>query len=435
MRNFFTNHEEAEEHFEELQNLENIVRKMKPKARQTCINEIIILNRIFIGLLSISHRKEMLEALMKQYGIFGIDYNFLAEKMPGFTANDVAAMTKTVLECAKMQGKNYDDVSTKDFEAVFLKMTPSLLKTSKFCLKVKPIYWKDIGGMKSIKQRLQLCIEKPLINPEIFKKVDLPIPRGVLLFGPPGCCKTTIARGLATECKANFFAANPSQIYSPYVGESEKNISELFFEARLCAPSIIFLDEIDCIVGRREFGSKVVGVAEKVLSTLLTEMDGFGVSTVYGGCEDPHKVLSYCASDETEDCEERISDQVIVVGATNRPDLIDDALLRPGRFDMILYVPPPNAEERESILRTFTDVPLLNVDLKLIAEKSEHLSGADLTHLYRTAVTIALRQNESTEYITEEHFMKALEIVKPSITLEQIKMYEKLASRYGTFIR
>ncbi|CAL1265760.1 unnamed protein product [Larinioides sclopetarius] len=247
--------------------------------------------QIFLGIPTFDQRKEILAALAKSAASNELNYDKIAELTPGFIASDLVHLTQ---EALKIQANNFYSQSgdkncaiipalkTGDFEKALLSVSPSILKTSEWSMKVKPVYWKDIGGMCKIKERLQLSIEMPLRHPEIFEKVDLHCPKGVLLFGPPGCCKTTLARGLATECNANFFAANPSQIYSSYVGESEKNITQLFYQARLSAPSIIFLDELDSLVGSRDFGSKQQGVGEKILSTLLTEMDGLGTKTKCG---------------------------------------------------------------------------------------------------------------------------------------------------------
>ncbi|GBN12115.1 Spermatogenesis-associated protein 5-like protein 1 [Araneus ventricosus] len=244
--------------------------------------------QIFLGIPTFDQRKEILAASTKSAASNELNYDKIAGLTPGFVASDLVHLTQEALKIQtndfNIQGgdKNCATspvLTTGDFEKALLSVSPSILKTSEWNMKVKPVYWKDIGGMLKIKERLQLSIEMPLRHPEIFRRVDLHCPRGVLLFGPPGCCKTTLARGLATECNANFFAANPSQIYSSYVGESEKNITQLFYQARLSAPSIIFLDELDTLVGSRDFGSKQQGVEEKVLSTLLTEMDGLGTKT------------------------------------------------------------------------------------------------------------------------------------------------------------
>ncbi|GFY66376.1 spermatogenesis-associated protein 5-like protein 1, partial [Trichonephila inaurata madagascariensis] len=189
---------------------------------------------IFLGIPTINQHKEILKALTKSY-LCEIDYERIAGLIPGFLPCDIVCLIQETINLktrsihAKEVSKDNKVIclTTRDFEIALPSISPSVLKTSEWNLRVKPVYWKDIVGVQKIKERLQMSIELPLSHPEIFEKVDLHCPRGVLLFGPPGCCKTTLARGLATECNANFFAANPSQIYSSYVGESEKNIAQL----------------------------------------------------------------------------------------------------------------------------------------------------------------------------------------------------------------
>lgn len=400
----------------------------------------LFVKEVNLGMPSFKQRKEIVKILTESLDC-DIDYNKVSQMTPGFVGHDISLLITEASKCRK--NSEVSDVTclrTEDFEKALNSVSPSVIKTSVWNMKVKPVYWKDIGGMFHIKHRLQMCIEWPLRNPENFKKVDLPCPHGVLLFGPPGCCKTTLARGLATECKANFFSATPAQIYSPYVGESEKNITELFYQARLSAPSIIFLDEIDSLVSQRKMGKKQQGIGEKVLSALLNEMDGFGTKVQSQSSLAMQKLINSDEAitnlSEKFEVEQHSNDDVIVVAATNRPDLIDDALLRPGRFDIIMYVSPPNEEERQSILQTLTkDKPIKDVDMKKIAEKTQLFSGADLKSLCNEAAMNALRHNMSALYITEDNFNEALDKMHPSITKQQIEMYEKLSSKYGTFIK
>ncbi|GIX69343.1 spermatogenesis-associated protein 5-like protein 1, partial [Caerostris extrusa] len=213
-----------------------------------------------------------------------------------------------------------------------------------------------------IKERLQWGIELPLRQPEIFQNVDLDCPRGVLLFGPPGCCKTTLARGLATECNANFFAANPSQIYSSYVGDSEKNIAESFKDYKL------------------RNGTKV------------------------------EKAILYAKND------------VIAIAATNRPDCIDAALFATRSTTLLYIFHLLILEERESILQILTNgMPLQGVDVKNLANKTNNFTGADLKNLCSMAAACALKQDLNGEGITESHFMQVLEHLNPSVSTEQLQ--------------
>eukprot|EP00737_Agarophyton_chilense_P000051 gb/GEZJ01000064.1/.p1 GENE.gb/GEZJ01000064.1/~~gb/GEZJ01000064.1/.p1 ORF type:complete len:493 (-),score=56.75 gb/GEZJ01000064.1/:76-1554(-) len=235
--------------------------------------------------------------------------------------------------------------------------------------------WADIGGMAGIKLRLQMAVEWPLLYPSTFIRLGLNAPRGILLHGPPGCSKTSLVKAAARSSGASFFGLSGADIFSCYLGEAERILREAFSNARRVKPSIIFLDEIDAIVGKRSPGGQVDGnrVQERVLSTLLTEMDG---------------ILS--------------AEGVLVVGASNRIDLLDDALLRPGRFDDILEVPLPNEKERVEILRIHTNSILLDkdVDLAELASMTKGLSGADLKHMCINAGLESLRekyQNGSKE--------------------------------------
>ncbi|MCI4456992.1 MAG: AAA family ATPase, partial [Desulfurococcaceae archaeon] len=231
--------------------------------------------------------------------------------------------------------------------------------------------------------------------PQIFEKMGIRPPKGILLYGPPGVGKTLLAKAAATESEANFIAVNGPEILSKWVGESEKAIREIFRRARMVAPVIIFFDEIDAIAPVR--GHDVSGVTDRIVNQLLTEMDG--IKPLRG---------------------------VVVIAATNRPDLVDPALLRPGRFDRVIYVPPPDKKARLEILKIHTrKIPLAeDVDLNKLAEMTEGYSGADLEALVREAVLIALRERLEVRPVSMEYFMKALKVVKPSLTSDVDKRYE-----------
>ena len=253
-------------------------------------------------------------------------------------------------------------------------------------VEVPTVKWSDIGGLKEVKQRLQEAVEWPLKYPEVFKKINVEGPKGILLFGPPGCGKTLLAKAVATESEANFIAIRGPELISKWIGESEKGIRKIFSKARQVAPSIIFFDEIDSIAPRRgqESGAKVT---ERVVNQLLTEMDG------------------------VESLE-----RVIVIAATNRPDILDEALLRPGRFDVIVEIPLPDSESRLDILKIHTKgMPLKDVDINELVEPTEGFTGADIKSLVREAGLNAIRKGlDKTEYVTKEDFKEALEKVKSS---------------------
>jgi transitional endoplasmic reticulum ATPase len=231
-------------------------------------------------------------------------------------------------------------------------------------------------------------------------------PKGILLFGPPGTGKTLLAKAAATESGANFIAVRGPEILSKWVGESEKAIRQIFRRARQVAPTIIFFDEIDSIAPARGLRHDTSGVTDRIVNQLLTEMDGI----------EPLR-------------------NVVVIAATNRPDILDPALLRPGRFDRLIYVPPPDRRARLEILRIHTrHMPLdEDVDLEYIADRTEGYTGADLEAVCREAAMIALRESIAKEgrprpaAVKMEHFLKALEVVQPSLRPEDIRRYERLA--------
>jgi len=295
-------------------------------------------------------------------------------------------------------------VTKEDFENAMKEVLPSGIR--EVFVEVPNIKWDQIGGLEDLKQKLIESVDWPLSHPNIFSRMGITPPKGILLYGPPGCGKTLLARAVANESKANFISVKGPELLSKFVGESEKAIREVFRMAKLAAPCIIFFDEFDSIAPSRGRYTSDSGVTEKVLSQFLTELDGL-----------------------------EITKDILVIAATNRPDILDPALIRPGRIDRILLVPPPDEAEREEILKIFTKkMPLANdVTIKKINERLKGFSGADIETLCREAAMIALRENMRARKVTLEHFKEAREITNPSISAEMIKWYtqfgEKLKSR------
>jgi len=338
-----------------------------------------------------------------------VDLDKLADMTHGYTGADLAALVKEAAMSALrrfLRDKTIDlskpippdllsqlRVEMKDFLQAMNSVQPTLIR--EVFVEVPEVRWSDIGGLEDVKQQLREAVEWPLKYPQLFEKMGIRPPKGILLYGPPGVGKTLLAKAAATESEANFIAVNGPEILSKWVGESEKAIREIFRRARMVAPVIIFFDEIDAIAPVR--GHDVSGVTDRIVNQLLTEMDG--IKPLRG---------------------------VVVIAATNRPDLVDPALLRPGRFDRVIYVPPPDKKTRLEILKIHTrKIPLAeDVDLNKLAEMTEGYSGADLEALVREAVLIALRERLEVRPVSMEYFMKALKVVKPSLTSDVDKRYE-----------
>jgi transitional endoplasmic reticulum ATPase len=289
------------------------------------------------------------------------------------------------------------EVTMKDFIDAYKEVTPSALREVE--VETPTVRWEDIGGLTAVKQKLIEVVEWPLKYPEKFQKLGIKPPKGILLYGPPGCGKTLLAKAVATESEANFISIKGPEIYSKWVGESEKAIRETFRKARQAAPAVIFLDEIESIAPRKDMMEDSSGVANRVASQLLAEMDGI----------------------------EELTD-IVVVGATNRPDLLDPAILRPGRFDRLIYIPPPDEKSRLEILSIYTrEMPLASdVNLEELASRTEGFSGADLESLCREAALAALRRDINTEKVSKIDFEEAFTIVKPSISPQMLREYERL---------
>jgi transitional endoplasmic reticulum ATPase len=288
-------------------------------------------------------------------------------------------------------------VVRQDFLNAMKRVQPSALR--EIMIHAPNVTWEDVGGMDEVRSRLREGVELPLKNPESFRRVGIRPAKGFLLFGPPGTGKTLLAKAVAHEAQANFVATKSSDLLSRWYGESEQQVSRLFARARQVAPTIIFIDEIDSLAPVRGGGLGEPAVTERVVNTILAEMDG--LEELQG---------------------------IVVMAATNRPNLIDPALLRPGRFDELIYVPVPNAQGRRHILGIHTKAMPLgpDVDLDTIAERTDRFTGADLEDLTRRAGLLALREALDAQTITMAHFEQALRETRPSVTPEMERDYEDM---------
>ncbi|MDL2402892.1 CDC48 family AAA ATPase [Rhizobium mayense] len=288
-------------------------------------------------------------------------------------------------------------VSQDDFLSAMRRIQPSALR--EIMIQAPNVRWEDVGGLDEAQVKLKEGVELPLRSPQSFKRMGIRPAKGFLLFGPPGTGKTLLAKAVAREAEANFVATKSSDLLSKWYGESEQQVSRLFERARQVAPTVIFIDEIDSLAPVRGGGLGEPAVTERVVNTLLAEMDGL------------------------EDMQ-----GVVVMAATNRPNLLDPALLRPGRFDELVYVPVPDLKARRKILGIHTKkMPLAeDVDLDALAERTERFTGADLEDLTRRSGLIALRQSIDASKVTKEDFDRALQEVRPSVTPEVERDYEEM---------
>ncbi|WGI17625.1 CDC48 family AAA ATPase [Methanonatronarchaeum sp. AMET-Sl] len=287
-------------------------------------------------------------------------------------------------------------VQHKDFKDAMKEIEPSALR--EVLLEVPKVNYNDIGGLEDILQEVKESIEWPLQKPESFQRMGVKPPKGLLLFGPPGTGKTLIARAVANETDANFISVKGPELLSKWVGESEKGVREVFRKARQTAPTIVFFDELDSMAPTRDSGDNN-RVTERVVNQLLTEIDGI----------------------------ESLED-VIIIGASNRPDIIDPALMRPGRFDRRIFIPVPDQKARKKILEIHTEnMPLSkNIDLNELSYELEGYVGSDIESLCREAAMLALRQNIQAKKINKRHFRKAMETVYPTVDEETKEYYKKI---------
>ena len=296
-------------------------------------------------------------------------------------------------------------VTDDDFREALKAIEPSSLR--EVTVEVPNITWEDIGGLETVKSELRESVELPLLKPEVFKKLGIRAAKGFLLYGPPGVGKTLLAKAVANESNANFISVKGPEVLSKWVGESEKAVREIFKKAKQVAPTIVFLDEVDSIAPRRgQYGD--TGVTERIVNQLLTSLDG--IEVLQG---------------------------VVVLAATNRPDIIDPGLLRAGRFDKMIYIPAPDATSRLKILEVHTKLMPLKKDVSIedLAQKTEGYVGADLENLCREAGMMAYRENPDASEVSQQNFIDALKNIKPSVDEEVIKFYKNLAQTIGKGVK
>ncbi|WP_344490414.1 AAA family ATPase [Glycomyces endophyticus] len=324
----------------------------------------------------------------------------VAHRAPGYVASDLAVMVREAGVRAALRAKEGGATALQgtDFDGALESVRPTSLAGDS--VELGGLTLADVGGMEDLKQTLTETVLWPLTYPDAFTRLGIEAPRGILLYGPPGCGKTYIVRAVAGEGHANVLSVKGSELMNKWVGESEKNVRELFRRARQASPTLMFFDELDALAPVRGAGTDG-GTADRVVAALLTELDGA----------------------------EALRD-VVVVGATNRPDMIDPALLRPGRLERLVYVPPPDAHGRADILRANAkNVPFAeDVDLAAVADELWLYSAADCAALVREAALTAMRESLDASIVTAAHVEQAMERVRPSLDPEQLEYLENYAN-------
>jgi transitional endoplasmic reticulum ATPase len=396
------------------QNLVVIAATNRPEAIDEALRRPGRFDReIIVGVPDQNGRREILGIHTRGMPLAdGVDLDDLARRTYGFVGADLAALTReAALEAVREIMPKIDlneqvipteildalSVDTADFENALKRVQPSAMR--EVMVQMPDVTWADVGGLDEARDRLREGVELPLKHPDAFRRLGIRPAKGFLLYGPPGTGKTMLAKAVARESQANFIATKSSDLLSKWYGESEQQIARLFARARQVAPTVIFIDELDSLVPARGGGMGEPQVTERVVNTILSEMDGL----------------------------EELNN-VVLIGATNRPNLIDPALLRPGRFDELIFVGVPDVAGRRRILAIHTSaMPLAkDVDLESLARRAERFTGADLEDLTRRAGLTALRRGLDSAEVTMADFESALTETRASVTDDMLADYERI---------
>ena len=369
---------------------------------------------IEIGVPDRDGRQEIMDVHTRQMPIADdFEINWVLDNTYGFVGADLAALVReAAMKALRRYLPEIDleeetippevlekmEVRMDDFRYAIKEVEPSALR--EIYVEIPAIEWDEVGGLEEVKERLKESVEWPLTKPEIFEHFNIKPPRGIVLFGAPGTGKTLLAKAIANEAQANFISIKGPEMISKWVGESERGIREIFKKAKQSAPSIIFLDEFESIASMRSSSNgEGSDVGNRVVNQLLASMDG--VESLDG---------------------------VIIVAATNRPEMIDPALLRSGRFERVLHVPPPDAQAREAIFAIHSEgMPLSKFSFKDILSSMEGFTGADIEAVCREAALIAMR--EGKKKVSKKHFEEAVTRVRPTVTPEMLEYYQKMETR------